>query len=174
MTATDWLFDFKKRVDQLTELQGRNDHGRSGIWFGGLLAPEAYLIATQQSIAQQNSWSLEELELRFQFNPSDDEIQKTLDDSTGFIIKGLAIESAEYNTDDQRIKLTNKLSAELPTIILRWIKIEKKDGEEPESTVELPVYLNRSRKNLLTAVKIPSYGLPEHVWYQRGVSLFAS
>lgn len=102
----------------MAELQGRNDHGRSGIWFGGLLAPEAYLIATQQSIAQQNSWSLEELELRFVFNPSEDEVQKTLEEETGFIINGLAIESAEYNTDEKRIKLTNKLSAVLPTIIL--------------------------------------------------------
>jgi len=83
------------------------------------------LIATQQSIAQQNSWSLDELELRFVFNPSDDEVKKTIDDATGFIITGLAIESAEYHMETSRIKLTNKLSAELPTIILQWVKSEK-------------------------------------------------
>jgi dynein heavy chain 1 len=71
-----------------------NDHGRSGVWFGGLLSPEAYLIATQQATAQANAWSLEELELKFEFNPSEEEIQKTLDEQTGFIISGLSIESA--------------------------------------------------------------------------------
>jgi dynein heavy chain 1 len=52
MTAAEWLRDFTKRVEQLKQLSRSNDHGRSGIWFGGLLSPEAFLIATQQSTAQ--------------------------------------------------------------------------------------------------------------------------
>jgi len=51
-------------------LSGAEDHGRSGIWFGGLLGPEAFLIATQQTIAQQREWSLEELEKQLIFDPS--------------------------------------------------------------------------------------------------------
>jgi len=46
-TAPEWLQDFKQRVEQLQHLAESTDHGRSGIWFGGLLAPEAFLIATQ-------------------------------------------------------------------------------------------------------------------------------
>jgi len=74
-----------------------NDHGRSGVWFGGLLSPEAYLIATQQATAQHHGWSLEELSLKFEFDPSEEEVQKTMDEQTGFIITGLSIESAEYD-----------------------------------------------------------------------------
>jgi dynein heavy chain 1 len=46
-TAVEWLNDFKRRVEQLLKLSESNDHGRSGVWFGGLIAPEAYMIATQ-------------------------------------------------------------------------------------------------------------------------------
>ena len=51
ITASEWLNDFKKRVDQLAQLSTSTDLGRSGLWFGGLLSPEAYLIATQQATA---------------------------------------------------------------------------------------------------------------------------
>jgi len=47
---------------------------------------------------------------------------------------------------------------------------EKKDEEE---LVELPVYLNRSRKQLLTSVKMPKFGVLPHIWFQRGVAIFA-
>lgn len=73
-TAAEWLNDFKKRVDQMEKLVEKSDFGRSGLWFGGLLYPEAYLIAAQQSTAQLNNWSLEELELKFNFDPQADEI----------------------------------------------------------------------------------------------------
>lgn len=45
-TAAEWLNDFKKRVDQMQKLVISSDFGRSGIWYGGLLTPEAYLIAS--------------------------------------------------------------------------------------------------------------------------------
>lgn len=73
MTATEWITDFQRRVDQVQKLasSGNQDSAiREGIWFGGLLAPEAYLIATQQATAQQHGWSLEELELKVDFDPA--------------------------------------------------------------------------------------------------------
>lgn len=45
-TASNWLYDFKSRVEQLQNLHESSDYGRSGIKFGCLLAPEAFLIAT--------------------------------------------------------------------------------------------------------------------------------
>ena len=47
MTASEWLHDFKERVDQLQNISTSEDFGRSGTRFGGLLSPEAFLIATQ-------------------------------------------------------------------------------------------------------------------------------
>lgn len=52
--ASVWLPDFKGRVEQLQHLSGSTDLGRSGTRLGGLLAPEAFLIATQQATAQLN------------------------------------------------------------------------------------------------------------------------
>lgn len=109
----------------MKRLQASNDHGRSGVWFGGLLSPEAYLIATQQATAQEHEWSLEELELKFDFNPSEEEIQKALDQKSGFIVHGMSIESAEYDENDKRIKLSSKLWSSLPTMNLQWVL---KDG----------------------------------------------
>ena len=74
MTASEWLQDFVKRVDQMQNLSTSSELGRDGVWFGGLQSPEAYLIATQQATAQINNWSLEELDLKLNFNPTDDEI----------------------------------------------------------------------------------------------------
>lgn len=96
-----------------------------------------------------------------------------MEEKNGFIIHGLSMESAEYHSEDKRIKLTNKLSSPLPPIILRWVNKDllKKKAEEggeddqPVEVVELPIYLNQTRKNLLCAVKTPTFGLPSHVWY---------
>ena len=45
--ATAWIFDFVKRVLQLKVISASKDFGQSGLWFGGLLYPEAYLTATR-------------------------------------------------------------------------------------------------------------------------------
>ena len=170
----------------MTKLSTSNDHGRSGVWFGGLLSPEAYLIATQQSTAQQHEWSLEELDLQFDFDPSEEEIQQAVDERSGFIVHGLSVESAEYDRKDASLKLTNRLSATLPTINLRWVHKDASrhraqptasggaGADQPPDFVELPVYLNRSRKHLLCSVRMPTFGIKQHTWYQRGVALFAS
>jgi len=72
ISATVWINDFVKRINQLKRLSGEKDFGQKGLWYGGLLFPEAYLTATRQSVAQKNSWSLEELELKFEVNLSED------------------------------------------------------------------------------------------------------
>jgi len=70
--------------------------------------------------------------MKFEFDPSEDEIQKTLDESTGFILRGLAIESADFDPQDRKIKLTSQLSANLPTINLKWVRKDGGKGGKPE------------------------------------------
>jgi len=181
MTATEWTTDFQRRVEQVHKLasSGNQDSAiREGIWFGGLLAPEAYLIATQQATAQQHGWSLEELELKVDFDPAQEEVDQMLNDASGFIIRGLAMESAEFDAQDRKIRLTSELSANLPTMLLRWLRKDaskaKGKDESTNDFVMLPLYLNRSRQNLVYSLKLPTFGLPQFTWYQRGVALFAS
>ena len=47
ISATVWINDFIKRVEQLKKLSGQKDFGQSGLWYGGLLYPDAYLTATR-------------------------------------------------------------------------------------------------------------------------------
>jgi len=127
ITATEWLEDFKKRIEQLAKVSSTTDYGKRGLWFGGLLFPEAFMTATRQSIAQDNKWSLEELELKFEVDPSDEAI-KTND--LGFIVEGLSIEGASYARDEQRIKLSEALSSFLPRANLKWVNKAKAAQEE--------------------------------------------
>lgn len=186
MTAAEWLSDFARRVEQLKRLAASPDQGRSGLWFAGLLSPEAFLIATRQATAQLHSWSLEELELRLDLEPSSEEMQEAVSERSGFVVHGLAAESAEYDPKQRRLQVSSKLSTSLPTIILRWVRAEAAgargqssaegsggSGETASDFVSLPLYLTRARRNLVCAVKMPTHGVPAHTWYQRGVALFA-
>jgi dynein heavy chain 1, cytosolic len=68
ISVTEWVADFVKRCEQLKTLTESKDYGQSGLWFGGLLFPEAYLTATRQAVAQNNSWSLEDVQLSFEID----------------------------------------------------------------------------------------------------------
>lgn len=46
VSASEWVRDFAARVEQMLKLSTSQDHGRSGIWLGGLISPGAFLIAT--------------------------------------------------------------------------------------------------------------------------------
>jgi len=52
ITAAEWVRDFAARAEQMIRLSQASDHGRSGVWLGGLISPGAFLIATQQATAQ--------------------------------------------------------------------------------------------------------------------------
>jgi dynein heavy chain 1 len=55
---TNYVLDLQKRFEQFEKLMQTPSYHNSGVWFGGLLFPEAYMTATRQFIAQRNGWSL--------------------------------------------------------------------------------------------------------------------
>ena len=92
---------------------------------------------------------------------------------------GLSIEGASYSKEEMRVKLSETLQSFLPRANLKWVnknkqKIEDEaaDGGQLEH-IQIPVYLNKQRTTLLFSVKVPTFGIPQYVWYQRGVALFA-
>lgn len=105
------------------------------------------------------------------FDPSPEEIKRAVDDQQGFVIHGLTIESAEFDPNDKRIKMAAKLSSPLPTVLLQWVR--RVEGQSDMEQVDLPLYLNRLRKQLLCSIKIETFGVSAQSWYQRGVALFA-
>ena len=64
INLTSYIIDLQKRFEQFNRLIAARHYQNSGVWFGGLLFPEAYMTATRQFVAQRNGWSLEELELQ--------------------------------------------------------------------------------------------------------------
>lgn len=64
INLTSYIIDLQKRFEQFNKLIATRSYQSSGVWFGGLLFPEAYMTATRQFVAQRNGWSLEELELQ--------------------------------------------------------------------------------------------------------------
>ena len=128
------------------------------------------MTATRQSVAQDNKWSLEELDLKFEVDPSDDAIANN---PQGFIVDGLSIEGASYSKEDMRVKLSESLSSFLPRANLKWVNKTKQDEASADEYIQIPVYLNKQRSTLLFSVKVPTFGIPAFVWYQRGVALFA-
>jgi len=121
ISSTAWIIDFVKRVEQLKVLSESKDFGKSGLWFGGLLFPEAYLTATRQSVAQDNDWSLEDVSLRFEINLTPDQIAEN---NQGFINYGFTMQGAEYSKDDERVKLTEKISTEMPNTNFKWMHVD--------------------------------------------------
>lgn len=58
-----WMADFGKRVQQLLRISECDNLRDQDVWLGGMFAPEAYVTATRQLVAQSNGWSLEQLHM---------------------------------------------------------------------------------------------------------------
>ena len=62
----------------------------STFWLGGLFAPEAFITATRQCVAQANSWSLEDLKLDVYIGDGNGGEPVSMDDFS-FGIEGLKV-----------------------------------------------------------------------------------
>jgi dynein heavy chain 1 len=166
LNITEWILDFKNRINQLNKITQSPDYGRSGLWIGGLIFPEAYLTATRQSVAQELKVSLDELMLSV-------ELVKTITnvDKTSFVLKGLCIEGAEWNYDQDKLLMTDSLFSQLPPFLLKW---SVKKNADLKNIFPIPVYMNTMRKNLLFSVFIKNESvLTDSDWYQRGIALIS-
>ena len=108
--------------------------------------------------------------MEFKINPTQEELDNN---PSGFVISGFSMQGAEYSAQDQSIKLTESLGSSLPLVNLKWVHKSAVDPEAQEQLIQIPVYLNKQRTNLITSVMIPTQGIPSFVWYQRGVAFFS-
>ena len=166
LNVTEWILDLKNRINQLNKITQVKDYGRSGLWLGGLIFPEAYLTATRQSVAQELKVSLDELMLSVELVKNITNV-----DNTCFVLKGLCIEGAEWNYDESKLIMTDSLFSQLPPFLLKW---SVKKNANLEKVFPIPVYLNTMRKNLLFSVFIKNESvLTDSDWYQRGIALIS-
>lgn len=91
INLTNYIIDLQKRFEQFNKLISTPSYQNSGVWFGGLLFPEAYMTATRQFVAQRNGWSLEELELITEKHTD----QAVNEES--FLMRGMRIEGGTWS-----------------------------------------------------------------------------
>ena len=78
---------------------------------------------------------------------------------------------------NNQLKISADIMTDLHVARLRWLNKNQtsKDAKKQERTINLPVYLNATRSDVLfTADFAVSQGENEQVYYERGVALIAS
>ncbi|KAG2237733.1 dynein heavy chain [Thamnidium elegans] len=162
-SLNSWLADLKLRLEQVEALAQESSFDQVEIAIGSLFTPEAYVTATRQATAQRYKWSLEELVL-------DVDIGDNKKDVAGYRIRGLKMEGAQW--DNNEICLTSEPSSKLPKTAIRWIRKEQR--KEIQNAVELPVYLNSDRADLLLTMTVPANAEEKDRIPQRAVALIIS
>jgi len=168
-----WVTDFGQRVRQLTSISSAVAANSAAalktvtVWMGGLFNPEAFITATRQCVAQANSWSLEELSL--DVTVADESDQPSLDDCS-FAVEGLKLSGAVCRSN--QLAISSEISTALHLTRLRWVRNTQGNSS---SLIQLPVYLNSSRANLLFTVDLPlAQGQQKADFHERGVAIIAS
>ncbi|ORY33069.1 putative motor [Naematelia encephala] len=163
LSTVQYIADLVQRLKQLDAIATNAEIGRA-VWLGGLLRPDAYITATRQTTAHQSGWSLEELELSIR-------IGEDVSGEAFVIDAGLKLEGAAW--EDSRLLLNDGQLINLGVSQLVW---RKRDSvSQRTSTVNLPVYLNGDRSDVLFSVDLEAApGLATAQVAQRGVCLTAA
>jgi len=142
MAVNEWIPNLARRLAQLNDVAGLDNLTNVEVWLGGLFFPEAYITATRQAVAHRKRWSLETLNMRL-------DIEK-VNDPSAFIVDGLALEGAAWSTD--KLVLNDGEAVRLNPSQIRWVQSEESSRE---ALVNLPVYLNNDRSDVLFTVDLP-------------------
>merc|ERR1719188_502233 len=149
MTASLWVADFSRRIQQLERIVGLVSSGAlksSSFWLGGLFTPEAFITATRQCVAQANSWSLEDLKLDVYIGDRGEGGSEPVSmDDFSFGIEGLKMHGATSRRNEVYLEERDVIVTELSTVRLRWIKKTDEKQKKQDATITLPVYLNANR-----------------------------
>ncbi|KAI4519311.1 dynein heavy chain [Schizophyllum commune Loenen D] len=142
MAVSGWIADFSRRLAQLDHIASLDNLTNVEVWLGGLFFPEAYITATRQAVAHRKKWSLETLNLRLDI--------ERVNDPSAFVVDGLVLEGASWSTD--KLVLNDGQSVRLNPSQIRWVQT---DEASSENLVNLPVYLNNDRRDVLFTVDLP-------------------
>ncbi|KAI0762764.1 dynein heavy chain protein 1 [Fomes fomentarius] len=141
MGVSEWISNFARRLAQLDQIAQLDNLNNVEVWLGGLFFPEAYITATRQAVAHRKRWSLETLRLEL-------DLEK-VNDPGAFIVDGLVLEGAAWAQD--KLVLNDGETIRLGPSQVRWVQSE----EAAPNRVNLPVYLNGDRSDVLFTVDLP-------------------
>ena len=168
-----WMQDFILRCQHFAELslQTVEQIRVSGVWLGGLFHPEAIITAMGQMVAQRNHWALDDVKLSLrplsqeEFDRREGLLQER---QNAFLVHQLMLEGAEWSSE--RLVPSDEIRTPLDVVLFEW-KCEKLKGT---NTVQVPIYLNESRSELLAVVEMPHMEtISTEMWRQRAVALIA-
>lgn len=178
MAVSEWIPNFARRLAQLESISQLQSFSGIQVWLGGLFFPEAYVTATRQAVAHRMSWSLETLNLRL-------DVEQT-GDTSAFIVEGifskhvlvvlltaqpgLTIEGAAWSTD--HLALNDGDAVRIGASQLRWVH-ESEAATTELRRVNLPVYLNADRSDVLFTVDLPFDGASASLAAMRAICLTA-
>ena len=176
--VSEWIPNLGRRLAQLEQIAQRESLNDVEVWLGGLFYPEAYVTATRQAVAHRKKWSLETLDLRLDLEQIQDPEAfivdgEILDSTTSFmtyVMSGLILEGAAYSSN--RLSLNSGQSVRLGPSQLRWVQVEPSDNAQ-NTSVNLPVYLNTDRSDVLFTVNLPFEGVGSNLVAMRAVCLTA-
>ncbi|KAF8592026.1 dynein heavy chain protein 1 [Ramaria rubella] len=160
--VSQWIPNLGRRLAQLERIAQLDSLGDVEVWLGGLFYPEAYVTATRQAVAHRKKWSLETLDLRLDL--------EQIQDPEAFIVDGLLLEGATYS--GHRLSLNNGQSVRLGPSQLRWVQADP-SSDAGSSMVNLPVYLNNDRSDVLFTVNLPFEEASSNMVSMRAVCLTA-
>ncbi|EDV24404.1 uncharacterized protein TRIADDRAFT_24890 [Trichoplax adhaerens] len=175
-TVIQWIADFSERIKQLQKIvSATNADGAKALKvlsvdLGRLFVPEAFVTATRQFVAQANNWSLEELFLDIYVTNKG---EKMTADDCSFGVTGLKLMGS--NCSNNILQLSSSIATDLPLSFLKWIR--RTADTRGTNGVTLPVYLNRTRSELLFTLDFAMSGEgsgKNHSFYERGVALYCS
>lgn len=160
MAVSVWIPNFASRLSQLDRIATLDNLNNMEVWLGGLFFPEAYITATRQAVAHRKKWSLETLSLRLDIERVNDP-QAFVVDGKSFLqvvawsiltcsFTGLVLEGASWAND--HLVLNDGESVRLNPSQVRWVQA---DEASQEGVVNLPVYLNDDRSDVLFTVDLP-------------------
>ncbi len=158
MGVSEWISNFARRLAQLDQIAQLDNLNDVEVWLGGLFFPEAYITATRQAVAHRKRWSLETLRLELDIEKVNDPGAFIVDggcpgllctNASNRLLSGLVLEGAAWATD--KLVLNDGETVRLGPSQVRWVQSEEASPER----VNLPVYLNGDRSDVLFTVDLP-------------------
>lgn len=181
--VNQYINNLAARLAQLERLADGAVEAQQDVWLGGLFQPEAYITATRQAVAHERGWSLEQLVLSMDISQTGGQgafaIQGMLPFIMSFssstltcIILGLTLQGASWTSG--RLQLNEGQAILLPPSQLTWKRHDEAPRTSGATLVNLPVYLNGDRNDVLFSVDLETDEEDGDVIVQRGVCLTAA
>ncbi|KIR72005.1 dynein heavy chain 1, cytosolic [Cryptococcus deuterogattii CA1014] len=159
--VSQYINNLAARLAQLERLADGAVEAQQRVWLGGLFQPEAYITATRQAVAHDRGWSLEQLVLGMDISQTDSQ--------DAFAVQGLTLQGASWTSG--RLQLNEGQATLLPPSLLTWRRRDKVPQTSGATMVNLPVYLNGDRSDLLFSVDLETEEEGVDVFAQRGAAL---